>query len=308
MRASRAVQLTTQEALASVNERLDNVVQQQRNIVDRVGELGERGNLHERGLLELSDKVKQSVRELNNCTDIASKSLESSAQSFTAVRELQTESMRASRTIQLTTQDALASLNERLNKQDSEIRSLHFVRQQVGFEGSLDRQRREGDRADERISEISTRLDAACFEVSSTKTEVGRKLQEISDSHVANYRSFERVVANISDGLQTCQSDLHRLRAETTQGVDRLVSELTANSQHRPEADNHSTEIKLLVTPLESRLQNIAELMKDELDKSCLHSVMADLQTQRSDKMQETSQPDSLTAIISRSEGFKRDS
>jgi len=147
MRASRTVQQATQEALASLNgrvdkqeseirslrsigiegigRRIDDVALQQRNVMDRVGKLAERGDIHEKGLMELNDKVKQTTSDLNSCTAIATKSLETSAQSFTATRELQTQSMKASRTVQQTTQEALASLRERIDRQDSEIRSLH---------------------------------------------------------------------------------------------------------------------------------------------------------------------------------------
>jgi len=44
--------------------------------------------------------------------------------------------------------------------------------------------------------------------------------------------------------------------------------------------------------------------MKDKLDTSRLQSALTELQAQRPDKMQETCQPDNLTAIISRSEGL----
>ena len=236
MRTSRTAQQTTQEALAFLNGRMDkqdseirslhsvrleeigrrfdDVALQQRSIVDRVGRLGEYGETHERGLLELNDKVKRTMGELSNCTAIATKSLETSAQSFAATRELQTENMKASKTVQQTMQEALVSLKERIDKQDSEIRSLHSARRPVD-EGFLDRQRVDGDRTNDKISELSTQLYAAQFELSNTKAEVNRKLQEISDSHGANRHSIERVMADLSDGLQTCQSDLHKFREET---------------------------------------------------------------------------------------------
>jgi len=300
----QALETNLGSRLEEISRRLDDVVLQQRDIIGRVGELGEQGSIHERRLLELNDKVKQSMREINDCTATAAKSLETSAQSFSATRELQTESMRASRTVQQATQEALASLNERIDKQDSEIRSLRSVRQPIDYEGFLDRQRLEGDRTNDKTAELLAQLQAAYFEISNTRTEVSRKLQEISDSHGTDYRSFERVMANLSDGLQTCQSDLHKLRAETAQSVNELVSRLATNARPQPEADHHTAGIKSLVTSLESRLQSIAELVKDKLDASRFYSVLTDLQTQRSNKMQETCQPDNLTAIISRSEGL----
>ena len=111
-------------------------------------------------------------------------------------------------------------------------------------------------------------------------------------------------MADLSDGLQTCQSDLHKFRGETNQSLNRLVSELDTSVRSQPVTDHHFAEIKLLVTSLETRLQNVAELMKGKLDTSRLHSALTDLQVQRPDKVQETCQPDNLTAIISHSEGL----
>ena len=48
----------------------------------------------------------------------------------------------------------------------------------------------------------------------------------------------------------------------------------------------------------------MAELVNGKLDASRLHSALTDLQAQKLDKMQETCQPDNLTAIISHSEGL----
>ena len=241
--------------------------------------------------------------ELSNCTAIATRSLETSAQSFAATRELQTENMKASKTVQQTMQEALISLKERIDKQDSEIRSLHSARRPVD-EGFLDRQRLDGDRLNDKISELSTQLYAAQFELSNTKAEVNRKLQEISDSHGANRHSIERAMADLSAGLQTCQSDLHKFRGETDQSLNRLVSELDTSNRSQPVTDHHFAEVKRLVTPLETRLQNVAELVNGKLDTSRLHSALTDLQVQKPDKVQETCQPDNLTAIISHSEGL----
>ena len=111
-------------------------------------------------------------------------------------------------------------------------------------------------------------------------------------------------MANLSDGLQICQSELHKFREETTQSLNRLGSELTTIVRSQPVTDHLIAEIKLLVTSLESRLQNVAELMKGKLDISRLHSALTDLQTQRPDKVQEICQSDNLTTIISHSEGL----
>ncbi len=62
----------------------------------------------------------------------------------------------------------------------------------------MDRQRANGDGTNGRISELLTQLHAAHLEISNIKTEVTRKLQEVSDSHGANHHSFERAIANLS--------------------------------------------------------------------------------------------------------------
>jgi predicted GNAT family N-acyltransferase len=330
MRASRTAQQMTQEALTSLKERIDkqdseirsqrleevgrrlnDIALQQRNISDQVGELGERGSVQERGLQELNDKMKRSMRELSDCTAMATKSMETSAQSFTVTRDFQAENMRMSRAAQQTVQEALASLNERIDKQGSEIRSLYSVRKPVDYEGLLDRQRMDGDRINDRISDLLAQLKTAHLEISDVKVEVsqklqeiGRKLQEVSDSRGANHHSFERAVANLSNGLQTCQSGLSKLAAETTQSTSNLVSGLAESVRSQSGTDRRIAEIKLLVTSMEARIQSVAEDIKDKLDTSRLHSALIDLQAQRPDRTQEICQPDSLTAIISRSEGL----
>ena len=56
----QALEINLGTRLEELSRRLDDVAVQQRNIVGRVGELGERGDIHERGLLELNDKLRQS--------------------------------------------------------------------------------------------------------------------------------------------------------------------------------------------------------------------------------------------------------
>jgi hypothetical protein len=84
--------------LEEVNRRLDDMALQQRGIMDRVGELSEHRNIREIALLELSDKMEQSMKELGDCTAIATKSLEISTQCFTIARESQSESVEDSPT------------------------------------------------------------------------------------------------------------------------------------------------------------------------------------------------------------------
>jgi ubiquitin C-terminal hydrolase len=208
-------------------------------------------------------------------------------------------------------QEALASLSERIDRQGLEIRLLHSIRKPIDHEGLLDRQRMDGDRANDRISDLLAQLKAAHHEISDIRAEVsrklqeiGRKLQEVSDSHGADHHSFERAIANLSNGLQTCQSDLSRLETETTQSASNLVSGLAASVRSQSGTDRHIAEIKLIVTTLEGKVQSVAEDMKGKLDASRLHSALNDLRALRPDRMQEMCQPDNLTAIISRSEGL----
>jgi len=187
--------------LEEISRRLDDVTQRQRNIVDRVGGLGEHGNILERRLLELNDKVEQSMRELSNCTATAAKSLETSVQSFTAARELQTESMRASKTVQQTTQEALASLNERIDKQDSEIRSLHS----------------------KRLEGIGRRLDDVALQQRNVLDRVG-KLDERGDIH-------ERGLLELNDKVKQSMREPSDCTAIAKRSLETSAQSLTATRE-----------------------------------------------------------------------------
>jgi len=178
------------------------------------------------------------------------------------------------------------------------------MRRPIDYEGFLDRQRVDGDRTNDKISELTTQLNAAHFEISNTKAEVNRKLQEISDSHGANRRSFEREMANLSGGLQTCQTDLHKFREEAARTLESKLQVLDEQLKSKLDSSHLQEVLADVQKHMEAKLQDIEGQVRDKLDTSHLQKVVSDAQTRRSDRTLDACQPDNLTAIISHSEGL----